>query len=227
MLDVMRPDSIRTLFAVACFLLTGWHAGAQPTQLLVDPERSSIAVRTDKGGLLSAFGVGHRHGILATEWSAEICFDPQNIPASSTVISVSTPSLRIDTAVARRRAGLDSAGPNATDVQKIQEKMLAQENLAAEAHREIRFQSTTVQAKSERRFVVHGRLAIRGQTQTIALPVSFETLEGGRYRFSGQFALKQSSYGIKPESVGGVVNVKDGVIVFLDIQATETAEACE
>ena len=216
----------RRLFAFQLLMLISGPALAEPTRLVVDRERSYIGVRTGKGGLLSAFGVGHRHGISATEWSANICFDPQNIPASSVVITVSTASLRIDTSEARRRVGLDPKGPSPKDVQEIQEKMLASQNLAAEEHPDIQFRSIVVHPNNEEAFLMCGSLSIRGQPQTVSLPVALEPVDGQRYHFSGKFPIKQSSYGIKPESVAGVVNVNDELAVYFDFHATSTAKTC-
>jgi polyisoprenoid-binding protein YceI len=105
--------------------------------------------------------------------------------------------------------------------------MLASQNLAAEEHPDIQFRSTSVESSNEQSFLLRGSLTIRGGPQTVSLPVSFKPLGGQSYHFLGQFPVKQSSYGIKPESVGGVVNVKDEVMIFLDIYATPTAKTCE
>jgi len=215
------------LFLLASLVLIGGKTFGQPVQCTVDYDRSYIAVRTDKGGLLSAFGAGHKHGIFATKWSADVCFDPQNVPASHVAVTVSTQSLRIDTPEAREKAGLDPDGPSENDVPKIQEKMLSSRNLAANDHPNIEFRSTSVKSSNRRSFILQGTLTIRGKRQIISLPVSFEPLDNQTYHFSGQFPVKQTRYGIKPESVGGVVNVKDEVAICLDIYAISTTRACK
>jgi hypothetical protein len=47
---------------------------AAPGRLDIDRSRSFIAIAVRKGGVLS-FAVGHDHGILASDWSANVCFD--------------------------------------------------------------------------------------------------------------------------------------------------------
>ncbi len=226
----LRHPRLRGIFllaVLACPSLLSREAFAEPVEFTVDHGRSYIAVKTDKEGLLSAFGAGHNHGIVATKWSANVCFDPQNVSASRIAVAISTASLRIDTAEAREKAGLDPEGPNANDVQKIQEKMLASQNLSAEEYPDIEFQSTSVESTNQRSFLVRGSLTIRGKPQTVSLLVSFERLDGQIYHFSGQFPVRQSSYGIKPESVGGVVNVKDEVTVHIGLYGSLTSKACE
>ncbi len=104
--------------------------------------------------------------------------------------------------------------------------MLASQNLAAEEHPDIQFRSIVVQPNSEEAFLMRGSLSIRGQPQTVSLPVALEPVDGQSYHFSGKFPIKQSSYGIKPESVAGVVNVNDELVVYFDFHATSTAKTC-
>jgi polyisoprenoid-binding protein YceI len=69
---------------------------AAPVKLDIDRSRSFIAIATRKGGVLS-FAAGHDHGILASDWSANVCFDRENPRGSSVAVSIPTASLRIDT----------------------------------------------------------------------------------------------------------------------------------
>ncbi len=223
---------LRPLYQLLCALpaclvpiLVCEQAHADPVRLEVDFERSYIGVSTDKGGFLSAF-VGHKHGILATEWSADICLDRQNPQSSTAAITVSTPSLKIDIPEARRVAGLNLGGPGPKDVREIQQKMFAPQNLAAEGHPEIQFRTTSVERKSEGTLVLKGPLTIRGKTQLVSVPVAFTQLDTGSFRFSGTFAVRQTDYGIKPESVAGVVKVKDKVSIRFEIHAQVAASPC-
>ena len=174
---------MRALLACLAATLACEQVHAEPVRLEVDFERSYIVVSTDKGGLLSAFGVGHKHGILATEWSANICLGRQNSQSSTAAITVPTPSLKIDISEARRIAGLSLDGPGPKDLREIQAKMLAPRNLAAEEYPEIQFRTTSVGRKSEGSLVLKGPLTIRGKTQSVSVPVTFTQLDTGSFRF--------------------------------------------
>jgi len=53
-------------------------------------------------------------------------------------------------------------------------------------------------------------------TRSITVPVAAR-LEGQTLIATGSFALKQTDYGIKPISVGGVVSVKDALNISFEI----------
>ena len=222
----LLPQLMRALPVCLLATLVCQEVHADPLNLEVDHERSYIVVSTDKGGLLSAFGVGHKHGILPAEWSAEICLDSQNPQSSTAVITVSTPSLEIDIPEARRIAGLNLDGPGPKDLQEIQEKMLGPRNLAAEEYPEIQFRTTSVERKSEGSLVLKGPLTIRGKTQPVSVPVAFTQLDTGSFRFSGTFTARQTNYGIQPESLAGVVKIKDKVSIRFEINARVAASPC-
>ncbi len=60
----------------------------------------------------------------------------------------------------------------------------------------------------------------------LAVPVAFTQLDTGSFRFSGTFTARQTNYGIKPESVAGVVKVKDKVSIRFEIHAQVAANPC-
>lgn len=206
---------MRRLFTA--LLLPGFLL-AQPVSLGFDREKSHIVARTDKGGFLSAFGAGHRHGIAATEWQAEACWD-RNEPARSRVaIVIPTASLRIDTPDARRHAQLGGqGGPGAEDVRKIQEQMLSPKNLDAAEYPTIAFESTAIERRGGGQYVLRGRLSLHGRTRAAEAPVTVADLGGGAVRVTGSFAIKQTDYGIRPASIAGLVDVKDRVDILLDL----------
>ncbi|HEV8578694.1 MAG TPA: YceI family protein [Thermoanaerobaculia bacterium] len=198
--------------------------GAASVRFTLEPSRSHLYVVTHRAGALGF--LGHEHAILATEWSADLCFDPA-APASPPVraeITVPTKALRIDTDEGRRLAGLGK-GPGPEDVKTLQVKVLAPQNLAAESHSSIRLKATSVTGTGGK-VEVQGSFTLRGVTDTARFPVTIEQQKGGSVRLSGQFRLKQSTFGIKPESVAGVVNVADTVDVHFDIVAKPTGEGC-
>ncbi len=210
---------LRAAIALVCLALSTLQAAS--VKLELDPSQSYIVAVTRKSGVFS-FAAGHDHGILATAWSADVCFDRENPAASRVSITVPTASLRIDSAEARRKAGIKPEGPSPKDIQEIQQKMLGPANLGAESHPEIRFQTTSVTSKGPDSLVLTGPLTIRGITRPASAAVKFDS----SYSFSGEFRIKQSDFGIKPASVGGVVNVKDPVEIRFRFSARATAATC-
>jgi polyisoprenoid-binding protein YceI len=193
-------------------LLTFLGASAAPVKLEIDRSRSFIAIATGKGGLLS-FAAGHEHGILATEWSANVCFDRENPGGSSVSIAIPTSSLVIDTPEARQKAGVKGGSPGPEDIRQIQQNMLGPANLDARRYPEIVFKTASVEAKAAGTYILTGPLTIRGVTRTVAVPVTQNDMQ-----FAGEFEVKLSDFGIKPESIGGVVNVKDTIQVKLGFE---------
>ncbi len=194
---------------------------AAPVKLEIERSQSYIVAVTRKSGVFS-FAAGHDHGILASEWSADVCYDRENPAASRVSITIPTASLRIDTPEARRKGGIKPEGPSPKDIQEIQQKMLGPENLAAESHPEIRFHTTSVTPKDTDGLILTGPLTIRGATRTVSAAVTVSSGNG----FSGEFRVKQTDFGIKPASVGGVVNVKDSVEIRFRFSGRSTGAPC-
>ena len=211
-------------FAVCILLMVAAHLSAAPVRFDVVYEKSSIAVRIDKAGILSAFGAGHQHGIIINEFTARVCADPRTFENTSVSVRVAVPSLRIDTAQARQTAGLSPSGPAAKDIPTIQQKMLSPENLNAGAYPEIRFESSSV-IRTGGTFDVRGSLTIRGRTMPVTVPLRMQQA-GSDYRLSGEFAIKLKDYGITPESVGGVVKVAEAVTALVDVLARPGTQPC-
>ncbi len=136
--------------------------------------------------------------------------DASNLKDSAVTITIPVASLVVDTAEARRLAGLGS-GPSPGDVRKIQDTMLGPEVLDARNYPTIVFTSSSVAAgASELR--VTGQFRMHGQTREITVPVRYTRSPDGSFLFSGEFQVRQTDFGIKPVSVGmGTVNVKNEV----------------
>lgn len=217
------PFSATAAWKACLSLLLSACLSAATVRFDVIPERSTVAARTGKAGVLSAFA-GHEHGILADRFSARICADPETLEDATVLVQVPTAGLRIDTLAARRAARLSGSGPSAKDVATIQEKMLSPANLAAADHREIRFESTSVR-RNQDTVVLGGTLSIRGRRNNVSVPLRIGRSED-LLRFSGEFPIRLSDYGITPESIAGVVKVKDTVTIILDLLARPTQDAC-
>jgi polyisoprenoid-binding protein YceI len=91
--------------------------------------------------------------------------------------------------------------------------MLSPDVLDASKFPEIRFESTSAERAESGAWIVHGQLALHGQTRSIVTTI---TEDQGHYR--GAMTLRQTDYGITPISVaGGAVKVKDELKIDFDI----------
>jgi len=215
----LSPLVITALFCVTALAATMQAPAPAPT-FEIERSQSYIIAITDKAGL---FGfAGHKHAILAREWKATVTFDPREIGKSRTEVRIPTASLVIDSAEARKLAGLNK-GPSAEDVAKIQKQMLEAENLGAAQYPEIVFVTRAVEPQGQN-FMLRGALTLHGKTNDIAAPVQVERTADGAFRFTGEFTIKQSAYGIKPTSVGGVVKVKDELKIRFVVVARAMGE---
>ena len=194
------------VFGLAACCLVGHGTMRAATGYNVNYAKSYLLVIVDKQGLLSF--AGHAHAALATKWSFESSMDASNWKDSAVTITIPVASLVIDTAEARRLAGLGS-GPSPEDVRKIQDTMLGPEVLDARNYPTIVFTSSSAAASASELHVT-GRFQMHGQTREITVPVRYTRNADGSLYFSGEFELKQTDFRIKPVSVGmGTVNVKN------------------
>lgn len=205
-----------TILGLALVLAVPSGVRADPRRLAIDHAASSLVAVTGVTGLLSF--LGHRHAILATEWAAELVYDPDLPGRSRLELRVPVRALRIDSRAALDAAGLD-AGPDDETVGEIQAKMVGPDVLDAGRFPAIRFESQTVERAPSGGLLVRGTLALHGRTTAHAVPTTVERRADGAYRFRGHLSVKQSDHGIEPESVAGVVKVADTVTIRFDVVA--------
>jgi polyisoprenoid-binding protein YceI len=134
-------------------------------------------------------------------------------------------SLVIDDDWTRRLARL-GRGPSQSQRADIQAKMLDADHLNVAEFPEMRFESVSVATDDWRTLQIEGRLSIRGVTQNVAFPASLQVDAAERITFAADIPLKQTAFGIKPESIAGVVKVSDPVDLHIRLVATRTAQAC-
>jgi polyisoprenoid-binding protein YceI len=110
------------------------------------------------------------------------------------------------------------------DVPEVQRVMSSDKVLDVERYPTILFQSTNVSVESRTdttvNLLVTGTLALHNVIRSLSVPVHVE-LAADTLTASGRFPVKQTDYGIKPVSVGGVVAVKDAVDISFTIVARE------
>jgi len=174
----------------------------------IDVAMSRFTVRAFATGLFSS--LGHNPTLAIRDYTGEAAFIPSNPEQSSIRISVQAASLQVTDDVSEK------------DRNEIQNKM-NQDVLETSQYSEIVFESTQVALTKlgENSYVanVTANLALHGTTrqEKISAQVS---VTGDTLRGYGEFALRQSDYGIKLVSVaGGTLKVKDEVKIAFDFTA--------
>ena len=177
------------------------HA-AGPRTFTVDTERSHATIEVGKAGAFSF--AGHTHEVDAPLKGGAVRFDP-DAPAKSDV--------RLEFNAAAMR--VTGKGESADDVPKVQETMLGEQVLDVKKFPAITFESTSVTTGN-----VTGKMTIHGTTKPVSASVAVK-VDGATLTATGKFTIKQTDFGIKPISVGGVVKVKDELAITFTIVARE------
>jgi len=207
----MPPSLAVNLIALLLFASPAQEAAPV---LHIDRAPSYVLAVTGKTGLFSF--AAHEHAVLATEWSADV----NNEPARRSVeVTIAVRALVIDSAEGVHLAHLGSA-PSASDVAKIQQRMLGPEVLDAQRFPTIQFRSTAVEERPGG-YELRGQFALHGQTHEVVIPVRFTgTTLGDAGAYDGTFTIRQTWFGMKPETVGGgAVRVKDEIQIRFHIVA--------
>ncbi len=193
--------------------------GASPglsASFKVDPGQSSLVLQLFKDGV--AARLGHDHVVHASVFSGTVAYDPRNPEASSIRVAVEVGSLIADDPGTRRKFGL-AGEPSASDRAEIDKAMKADGQLAAARFPSMTFTSTAIATQPDGRFLVTGRLTIRGVTNELTFPAQM-SVEGAQLRGRAQLKLKQSSFGYPPYSaLLGAIKNKDEVILHIDLVA--------
>lgn len=193
--------------------------GASPglsASFKVDPAQSSLVLQLFKDGV--AARLGHDHVVHASVFSGIVAYDPRNPEASSIQVAVDVRSLIADDPGTRRKFGL-AGEPSASDRAEIDKAMKGDGQLAAARFPSMTFTSTAIATQPDGRFLVTGRLTIRGVTNELKFPAQM-SVEGAQLRGRAQLKFKQSSFGYPPYSaLLGVIKNKDEVILHIDLVA--------
>jgi polyisoprenoid-binding protein YceI len=179
-------------------------------------------VVTHRSGLLSF--LGHEHAIVVPDWTGGVCATDSVAPAFG-YVSANSRTLEIDTDSARRLAGL-KGGPSSRQLRQIRRKFQDSRHLASEQYPLITLDSIVMRDQAAGRWVADGLLTIRDQTRPVE--IAFRVLEwnSAHLELSGTLHVKQSDFGIEPESIAGVVRVKDEVDIHFDLVARAGPDPC-
>ena len=207
------------LSATLLLLLAG---SLSSQQLDVDDAASRIYVVTHRTGLFSF--LGHEHAILAPRWTALLCWDAPGHATARAELTVDARALEIDADSVRASAGL-GGGPSPQQRVQIQRKLHDAKHLDTQRYPELRFRSTAVRAAGDT-LLLSGTLTIRDRTRAVELPVIVQRESGGDLRLTGALRLRQSDFGIRPESIAGVVKVADPVDLHVALRARPSDRSC-
>jgi polyisoprenoid-binding protein YceI len=176
---------------------------------VIDANQSSFSVQVFATGLLSAFG--HSPKIAIRDFQGDVVFKVGGSPLAGAQMT-----LRI------RASSLEIAdGISDKDRDEINRRMW-QEVLETSDYPEIVYECSGVTASGsgDRYWVaLKGELTLHGTTKS--MPVSARvSVNGSSLRATGEFALRQSDFGISPVSAAaGTIRVKDEVKCAFDILA--------
>ena len=184
---------MRTMFLAATNLLCVLNVGAQ--QHNVDAQKSTLKIHVGKTGAFSGFG--HEHEVRAPIHNG-------------TAETGSHPAVEIH--VDARQLRVIDKDASEKERAEVQQTMLGPEVLDSEQHQEIIFRSTAAESAGQNRWTLHGNLTLRGQTRPVSAQVA---LKDGHY--TGEAAVKQTDFGIKPPGKAGV-RAKDEVKIVFDVR---------
>ena len=199
--------------ALACALAISASVGvlaAGPRTFSVDTQRSRALIDVGKSGAFSF--AGHTHEVEAPLASGVVRLDPDALARSNVRLEFNAAAMRVT-----------GKGESADDVPKVTQTMLGEQVLDVKKYPSITFESTGVTGKGTLPSLdlsVAGTLTIRGTTRPITAPVAVK-VDGATLTATGKFSFKQTDFGIKPISVGGVVKVKDELTITFTIAARE------
>ena len=185
-------------------------SAAGPRTFTVDAERSRAVIDVGKAGAFSF--AGHTHEVEAPLKDGLLHLDPDAPAKSDVKLTFNAAALRVT-----------GKGESKDDVPKVQETMLGEQVLDAKKFPTIVFESTSVTAKGAAPtldLTVAGRMTIHGVTKPVTAPVAVK-IDGATLTATGKFTIKQTEFGIKPISIGGVVKVKDELVITFTVVARE------
>jgi polyisoprenoid-binding protein YceI len=222
---VRRRGTHRLSVLVTCLaLLTASAAWAQPQLYRIDADRSYVLARTDRAGALGF--LGHRHAILASDWTANLCLDPERPTDASLELTVPTGRLTLDSDRAVELAGTGSR-PGPDTVADLQRRMLSAEFLDADRFPDIRFVSGDIARTDEGSFAVEGRLTLHGNTTDLEARARLTPLDGNAVRLRAEASARMTDHGIEPERNLGVVSVADVFDIVVELVARPGHARCD
>ena len=180
----------------------------------VSAKDSDVRILVYRGGTLSR--LGHNHVMTAAALTGRVWINPE-LAKSGLELSFPVEQLVVDDPAARKASG-DEFPPEipAADREGTRKNMLRAEVLDAEHFHDIKLKSVKVSGTQNAPQILV-RVTIKDTSREVDVPARM-SIEGSRLTASGEFALKQTEFGIKPFSVGlGALQVKDELKVTFKV----------
>jgi polyisoprenoid-binding protein YceI len=216
----MRSKCIVPLFCLALALtvptpkVTGRVASDvqnSPPKYVLDPGRSTFAIRAFSGGLL--WFKGHDHIVAARDFEGEAIVRPDAPDQSSLRMTIRAASL------------VETRDVFTEEQKKIINKELREIVLEPDKYPEVTFQSTQVSGKLEGGILkarIVGNLTLHGVTRQVEIPADV-TIAPNEIRARGDFNIERSDFKVKATSaVHGMVRVRDKLKVMFDMVGRRT-----
>jgi polyisoprenoid-binding protein YceI len=208
----MFKRAIAELAVLSSIVAAGGGSAAPGTTYHIDPAKSTATIHVGKAGAFS-FLAGHNHEVRGPIESGSVDVDLDAIPRSRVQLVIASSALKVL-----------AEGEPTGDPPKVEAAMHGDKVLDVQRYPKITYDSTEVALTSRNGNVldlrVTGRLTIRESAQPVTIPVHVE-LADSTLSAKGKFEIKQSAFGIKPVSVGGVVAVKDALGIEFSIVAAK------
>ena len=187
----------------------------------VNPQTSEVNILVYRGGTLSK--LGHNHVMTSRTLSGRAWLQ-RTFDRSGFELSFPVRELIVDDREARRAAGGDfPADIPQKDKDGTRANMLREEVLDSEHYPTITVRSAQVAGTPEAPKII-ARITIKNANRDIAVPTKIVT-EGKRLTATGEFAIKQTDFGIKPFSIGlGALEVKDELTIRFKVVADRNNE---
>lgn len=208
--DIPHGPTMKNIVVTGVFAcLALGSSAAEPRTFVVNSGESALTIQVGKAGLFKF--AGHEHEVVATGFSGQVVADAERIDNSSVVLSFETQGLSVS-----------EKDEPAGDAPKVQEKMRGPDVLDVIRFPQIRFQSRLVSGKETGPGLydldITGDLSLKGVTRPLALKVRVE-IKGQGLIATGTVNVRQTDFGMRPVSVGGVVKVKDELAITYRIVA--------
>lgn len=181
---------------------------ANSARYRIDAGQSHFTVRAFAGGFLSA--LAHDHTIAVRDFEGNTEFTFGTVEPASLQMTIKAASLAVVDKISEK------------DRLKI-EATMRDEVLEVSNFPEITFKSNSVTAtktgEGQYQSRISGEISLHGVSRPLTITSQLE-FGDKLLHAKGNFALKQSSFGIKPVSVaGGTIKVKDEIKFVFDIVA--------
>jgi hypothetical protein len=196
----------------------GIPAGAREFHVVAG--ESLLQILVYRGGAMAR--LGHNH-VIASHGLTGVVYVTVDPLATRFDISFPVNELTVDEPALREAAGPDfppSVPQSARD--GTRRNLLSPELLDGANHPEIRLRAFDIRAAGES-YDAGIEVTLKGQSQVLRVPVSLRR-EPGLLVASGEFALRQSEFGLKPFSVAmGSLVVLDEMRIRFEVTAREGA----